>query len=77
MKKTVYTCDKCGQEIDGVAYAIDCCAIDTKQDGMNRLSTEAAVFNLNQTMRSVSCGETKRHLCQTCKDKIADGLFIF
>ena len=74
MKKTTYTCDRCGKEIEGVAYELTCYAEDVTPDPFGTVSTEMATQNMRQNMSPVIVG--KCHLCRACKDAITDGVFI-
>ena len=72
MKRVIYTCDKCGEEIEGVMYTLTCYAEDIPQR-RGRISEEVMEHNIAQNMASMS---NKRHLCKACKDAITDGIFI-
>lgn len=74
MKHIKYTCDKCGQEIEGVMYTLTCYAEDVNPSPTGRISTEAAVQNVKQNGAKIT--EQDRHLCRSCKDAITDGIFI-
>lgn len=71
MKKIIYTCDKCGNEIPDVVYSLTCYAndVDSKE---GRASEEAGMQNMTQNYTPTM----RRHLCRECKDKITDGVFI-
>ena len=71
MKKITYFCDRCGQEITDVAYALTCYAEDVSPDPSGRVSAEMAAQNLKQNFNP-----TTAHLCRECKDKITDGVFV-
>lgn len=74
MKKTIYTCDRCGKEIEDVAYSLTCYAEDVTPGPLGTVSLEVAEQNVRQNMRTATVG--KRQLCRTCKDEITDGVFI-
>ena len=72
MKKTVYTCDRCGKEIkEGVVYTLICYADDVRP-GIGP-STEASAQNIRQNMAKMT---GTKELCRECKDALTDGLFI-
>lgn len=72
MKRTIWNCDRCGSEIDGVVYTLTCHAHDAIEDPMGGISMEAATQNVKQNFSST----VEAHLCRECKDKITDGVFI-
>lgn len=72
MKHIKYTCDRCGEEIEGVMYTLTCYAEDLPK-GCGRLSKEVIEQNTAQNRASQ---DEKRHLCKACKDAITDGIFI-
>lgn len=74
MKKTIYICDRCGNEIADVAYTLTCFAGDVSPGANGTVSAEAAMQNLKQNMALMQSVE--RCLCGKCKDEITDGIFI-
>ena len=73
MKHIKYTCDKCGEEIEGVMYTLTCYAEDVPPDPFGGHSFEVATQNTKQNIARTSAD---RHLCKACKDAITDGIFI-
>lgn len=72
MIRTMYTCDKCGEEIKDVYYTLTCFA--GRLPGEN-LVNQIAVINHN-IAESKRLESEERHLCKACKDAITDGVFI-
>ena len=70
MIKTTYVCDKCGEEIQSVAYTLICTAKAVGEDILSNPGDMAKILDQNLKDRR------ERHLCEACKDKITDGLFI-
>ena len=70
MKKTTYTCDKCGKEIPDVVYSLTCYAKDVAKG--NYMSQEVQIQNTTQNHSDTK----QKHLCRECKDEITDGVFI-
>lgn len=69
MKRVIYTCDKCGVEIEDVLYELDCWA----EALLPGAASEAAQQNIAQNMARQ---KYTRHLCGVCKDKLTDGIFV-
>ena len=74
MKKVIYKCDRCGDEIDDVAYTLTCYAEDLCPGPVGGVSGEVVIQNHRQNMHLQTIGE--RHLCRKCKDEITDGVFV-
>lgn len=74
MKKTIYVCDRCGDEIADVAYTLTCFAGDVSPGIHGTVSAAVAMQNLKQNMALMQNEE--RCLCCKCKDEITDGIFI-
>lgn len=73
MRRTICTCDRCGQEIaDGVVYTLTCYAEDVHKQPFG-LSAEATSQNMRQNLALVA---GTKDLCKTCKDALTDGLYI-
>lgn len=73
MKHIKYTCDKCGEEIQGAMYTLTCYAEDVPAPPFGGCSLEVAAQNTQQNLQRQ---RGDRHLCKTCKDAITDGIFI-
>ena len=73
MKRVIYTCDRCGNEISGVKYTLTCYAEDIVQIGNGGCSADVAMQNSKQNFAIQS---QEAHLCKDCKDKLTDGVFI-
>ena len=74
MKKTIYKCDRCHEEIQDVVYTITCYAEDLCPGTVGGCSGEVVRQNCRQ---NVHLQMTKdRHLCRKCKDEITDGIFV-
>ena len=72
-RKTICTCDRCGQEIaDGVVYTLTCYAEDANQRPWG-MSGEATSQNMRQNFL---LSHERRDLCKACKDALTDGMFI-
>lgn len=74
MKKTIYECDRCGDEITDVAYTLTCYAEDVSSGILAPVSATAAAQNTRQNM--VLMNSMEKCLCNKCKDEITDGVFI-
>ena len=74
MKKTTYKCDRCGVEIQDVAYTLTCYAEDLNPGPLGGLSSEVVLQNARQNLSRQATAE--RHLCGKCKDEITDGIFV-
>lgn len=74
MKRTIYECDRCGDEITDVAYTLTCYAADVTPGPVGTSSADAAAQNTKQNM--VLMISTEKCLCRKCKDEITDGVFI-
>lgn len=72
MKHIKYTCDRCGEEIEGVMYTLTCYAEDVPMSPSG-IYTEMAVQNSKRNLAKLS---EDRHLCKACKDAITDGIFV-
>lgn len=72
MKKVIYTCDKCGEEIKSVVYTLTCQAKTASYEAFERPDTGDMAEVLRQNLKE----NRERHLCGKCKDAITDGLFI-
>ena len=70
MKKTTYTCDKCGKEILDVVFSFTCYAMDVAEG--TYMSEEVQIQNTTQNYSD----SKQKHLCRECKDEITDNLFI-
>lgn len=73
MKKVTYTCDRCGEEIEGVLYELECWAEDLEPGPYGGSFAEAVQQNMSQNLARQ---RYTRHLCARCKDTLTDGLFI-
>ena len=71
MKKTIYECDRCGDEITDVAYTLTCYAEAVPGENPAKHIAEISAQNVKQNMSF-----TERHLCRKCKDEITAGIFI-
>lgn len=74
MKKTIYKCDRCGEEIADVVYSLTCYAEDLCKGPLGGVSSEVVLQNSRQSLNLQAVGE--RHLCGKCKDELTDRLFI-
>lgn len=74
MKKTIYTCDRCGNEIPDVIYTLTCYAEDVNLGLFGGVSAEVAQQNTKQNQRLMTSME--KHLCRKCKDELTDSLFL-
>jgi hypothetical protein len=74
MKKTIYFCDRCGEEIQGVVYVLECYAYATNAGDASKHIAE--LNEQNNRQNDAKIGGTDRHLCRKCKDEITDGVFI-
>ena len=74
MKKTICTCDRCGNSIDDVIYTLTCYAEDVTPGPFGGISAAVAAQNTEQNLRRMASVE--KHLCGNCKDALTDGLFI-
>ncbi len=72
MKRTICTCDKCGNEVTDTLYILYCYAEDLQNMPFGGISAATAEQNTKQNMAR----DVERHLCRECKDKITDGVFI-
>ena len=70
IRKTTYTCDKCGKEIPDVVYFLHCYA----ETVGGYINVEAGSQNVRQNMQKICCAT--KHLCRECKNAITDGVFI-
>ena len=75
MKKTIFCCDKCGEEINDVVYTLTCYG-ETVQNGRLRLEDYDAMLTQNMKQNMATADSVDRHLCRKCKDEITDGIFI-
>lgn len=73
MRHIKYTCDKCGQDIEGAVYTLTCYAEDVPPLPFGGCSLEVATQNTQQNLLRQ---QEERHLCKACKDAITDGVFI-
>jgi hypothetical protein len=74
MKKTIYCCDRCGEEIQDMVYTLTCYVeLVPSADPVKNLLTQLS-YNIRQN--EVVEANKNRHLCCKCKDKITDGIFI-
>lgn len=74
MKKTIYCCDRCGEEIQDMVYTITCYVEPVQSADSGKHFLEMVGQNLNQNMMLEE--NKNRHLCRKCKDEITDGVFI-
>ena len=74
MKKTIYECDRCGDEITDVVYVLTCYAEDVTSGIVGAVSADAAAQNTKQNM--VLMHSMEKCLCGKCKDEITDGIFV-
>lgn len=74
MKKTIFCCDRCGEEITDVVYDLTCYAFAVRPADASMYFEELDEQNTRQN--AVKAGNRDRHLCKKCKDEITDGVFI-
>ena len=74
MKKTIYCCDRCGEEIHDVVYDLSCYAYPVRPADTSKYLEELDEQNTRQNTARASGRD--RHLCRKCKDEITDGVFI-
>lgn len=74
MKKTIFVCDRCGEEITDVVYDLTCYAYPVQPGTAPRYYAELEEQNTRQNAAKAGGGD--RHLCRKCKDEITDGVFI-
>ena len=74
MKKIIYSCDRCGEEITDIYFTVTCYAEDLCPGPYGGVAAEVVQQNVRQNVRLSAIGE--RHLCRKCKDEITDGVFI-
>ena len=75
MKKIIFCCDKCGEEIPDIVYTLTCYG-ETVQQARLSLEDFVDMQKNNVKQNEAIAGGTARHLCRKCKDKITDGIFI-
>lgn len=74
MKKTIYSCDRCGEKITDIVFAVTCYAQDLCPGPYGGVDAEVVQQNCKQNISLSAIGE--RHLCRKCKDEVTDGIFI-
>lgn len=74
MMKTIYCCDRCGEEIKDVAYILTCYAEPIPSSDPVKNFLDLAAQNIRQN--TALGNDQSRHLCRKCKDEITDGIFI-
>lgn len=74
MKKTIYFCDRCGDEIQDVFYSLSCYANAVQPGTASKHFAELNDQN-NRQNAVMACG-IDRHICRKCKDEITDGIFV-
>lgn len=74
MKKTIFCCDRCGEQIPDVVYVLNCYAYAVQPGEAGKHFTELDAQNSRQN--AAMAGGTDRHLCRKCKDELTDGIFI-
>ena len=74
MKKTIFCCDRCGEEITDVVYDLSCYAYPVVPADASKYIEELDAQNTRQNKAKAGGGD--RHLCRKCKDEITDGVFI-
>ena len=74
MKKTIFVCDKCGEEIPDVVYVLSCYGEVVPGENPAKHVAELSIQNARQN--AAKAGGIDRHLCRKCKDEITDGVFI-
>ncbi len=74
MKKTIYSCDRCGEKITDIVFTVTCYAEDLHPGPYGGVAGEVVRQNCRQNQAIM---ETEiRHLCRKCKDEVTDGIFI-
>lgn len=73
MKKTIFCCDRCGEEITDVVYDLTCYAYPVNPEDTSKYIEELEEQNSRQNKKT---GRGDRHLCRKCKDEITDGVFL-
>ena len=74
MKKTIFCCDRCGEEIQDMVYTLTCYAEPVPS--ADPVKNIVAQFTQNMRQNSLLTTENGRHLCRKCKDELTDGVFI-
>lgn len=75
MKKIIFCCDKCGDEIPDIVYTLTCYG-EPVQGARLKLEDFTDMQITNTKQNAAIAGGTDRHLCRKCKDAITDGIFI-
>ena len=73
MKKIIFCCDRCGEQIPDIVFTVTCYAEDLNPGPYGGVAGEVVQQNCRQ---NVSTSAGVRHLCRKCKDEITDGIFI-
>ena len=74
MKKTIFCCDRCGEEIQDMVYTLTCYAEPVPS--ADPVKNIAAQLTQNLRQNSLVAAEKGRHLCLKCKNELTDGIFI-
>lgn len=74
MKKIIFCCDRCGEQILDIVFTITCYAEDLNPGPYGGVDGEVVRQNCRQNVRLSGSGA--RHLCRKCKDELTDGIFI-
>ena len=74
MKKTIFCCDRCGEEITDIVYVLSCYAYPANPADTSRYIEELDEQNTRQN--TAKAGGRDRHLCGRCKDELTDGVFL-
>ena len=75
MKKIIFCCDKCGEDIPDIVYTLTCYG-ETVQQARLAYEDFQDMQISNAKQNAAIAGGTSRHLCRKCKDKITDNIFV-
>ena len=75
MKKTIFCCDRCHEEIQDIVYTITVYG-DAVPGATVRLENYTEMQTNNERQNAALAEGADRHLCRKCKDEITDGIFI-
>jgi hypothetical protein len=74
MRKTIFCCDRCGEEIKDVVYVLSCyCEVVPGEIAAKHF---LELNEQNSRQNAVKGIDVARHLCRKCKDDVTDGIFI-
>ena len=75
MKKTIFCCDRCGEQITDIVYTLTCYG-EPVQGARLPLDDLMIMQAANARQNRAVIADVGRHLCRKCKDELTDGIFI-